>query len=345
MTKVTPSLVFDLARVEANLVRFARAAKHAQITPLFALKSFPLAAVRELAAAHLAGFDAASPGEIAQLAPRTDRILSVADPSGAGIATTWPGRLIVGVETPEQAARAPANAELAIRLSASFGDRDPAVGAILDGTGRRRSRFGLDVDRERRRASIRAIVAAAAGRPVGVHVHHGPVAATSAERFIATATDALADVDARFIDLGGAWHAVADLPGALAAIRAAIPASIEVIVEPGRLFADGAGFAHGTVVAARALDDRELRVLDVSRICHLRWSQLSLVAPPPRPGAGRPTAWVGPTCYEEDVLGDWIVEPDRFPAGAPVVLAGVTGYALAWNTGFAGIPPAVVITR
>ena len=54
-----------------------------------------------------------------------------------------------------------------------------------------------------------------------------------------------------------------------------------------------------------------LRVLELSRSCHLRWSQPELVAPPPRTGAGRRVLFVGPTCYEDDVLGEWTTEPEE----------------------------------
>ncbi|MBC7975030.1 MAG: hypothetical protein H7138_08600 [Myxococcales bacterium] len=146
----------------------------------------------------------------------------------------------------------------------------------------------------------------------------------------------------RFVDLGGAWHAVADLPAALRTVRAALPA-IEIFIEPGRLIAEGAGFACSRIAAARALDDRGLCVLELSRVCHLRWSQPDLVAPPPRTGAGQVTLFAGPTCYEDDVLGEWTVEPAQFPTGGRAVLRNITGYAVAWNTGFAGIAPADVV--
>jgi diaminopimelate decarboxylase len=93
----------------------------------------------------------------------------------------------------------------------------------------------------------------------------------------------------------------------------------------------------------RELDDRALCVVDLSRSCHLRWSQPELVAPPPPNAAGRLVLFVGPTCYEEDVVGEWTVEPERFAPGAQVVLRNITGYALAWNTGFGGVPPAAVV--
>ena len=192
------------------------------------------------------------------------------------------------------------------------------------------------------------MVVAADGRPVGLHVHHGPVTATSAERFVATARDVLAaagdaDLVPRFLNLGGAWHGIAALPAALAELRAAVGDALELIVEPGRLLVDGAGFARGRVVVARELDDRPLRVLDLSRICHLRWSPVELVAPAPHPGDGRRALFVGPTCSEDDVVGEWTVTPARFGVGAPVVLRGVTGYAVAWNTSFGGVPAAEVV--
>src|SRR5204862_1352934 len=103
-----PSLVFDLARIDANLAAVAEAARGAGVSALFAAKSFPHPAVCARAAARLAGFDVASPGEVAQIREAVDsaasdgvraadRVLSVADPSGAAAAAAagWPGRLLV----------------------------------------------------------------------------------------------------------------------------------------------------------------------------------------------------------------------------------------------------------
>ncbi|HEU4734248.1 MAG TPA: hypothetical protein VFT22_40430 [Kofleriaceae bacterium] len=346
-----PSLVFDLARVQASLAAVAQAARAAGVTALFAAKSFPHPAVRALAGTQLAGFDVASPDEVAAVAAlaRREQVLSIADPTGraAAAAAGWRGRLIVGCETAAQVDAAPANAEIAIRLSASLTGADPAIGAVQDGSGHRRSRFGIDIDPARMRAAIGELARAAGPRPVGLHVHHGPVAAASAERFVATARAALAagraaGVEPRFVNLGGAWGAISDLPGALRALRDALPA-IEIVIEPGRRIAHGAGFACGRVTVTRELDDRRLCVVDLSRTCHLRWNQPELVASPPRTGAGRPTLFAGPTCYEEDTLGEWTVDPAQFLAGARVVVRNVTGYAVAWNTGFGGISPADIV--
>jgi diaminopimelate decarboxylase len=346
-----PSLVFDLARIDANARAFAEAARAAGVTALFAAKSFPRPEVHAIAARWFAGFDVASPGELAEIAALGPvALISVADPTGragADLSEAAARRAIVGCETAAQVRAAPAWAEIAIRLSASLTGRDPAVGAVQDGSGHRRSRFGLDVGDGRRRAlaELAELAAGAAGRPVGLHVHHGAVAAAGAERFIATARAALeaaaeAGLAPRFLDVGGAWHAVADLPRALRELRAAVPAEIELLVEPGRAIADGAGFACGRVTVARELEDRPLCVVDLSRLCHLRWSHVELIGRSPR-HAARSTLFVGPTCFEDDSLGEWTVEPP--PVGARIAVRNVSGYAVAWNTGFGGVPPADVV--
>jgi diaminopimelate decarboxylase len=342
-----PSLIFDAARIDANASAIARGARAAGITVLFAAKSFPHPEARRVALRHFDGFDAASEAELAELPPA--RIVSIADPTGRAGATAHltSQRVIVGCETIEQVRAAPAHAEIAIRISASLTNRDPAIGVVQGGSGHRRSRFGLDVDPARRAALVRDFVAAAAGRPVGLHVHHGPVTAVSSERFVATArallaTAAAAELAPRFMNLGGAWHAIADLDLALREVRDAVPRDIEVIVEPGRALSDGAGFACGRVTVARELDDRALRVVDLSRICHLRWSHVELVGAAPRANLGRHVLIAGPTCFEDDVIGEWIVE-DELPIGARVTVRHVTGYAIAWNTGFHGVPPADVV--
>lgn len=333
------SLVFDLRAIAANMQALADAARAARIIPLLALKSFPHTAVHALAAQHLAGFDAASIDEVrAATAARTDGLLSIFDPGGAAVAhAPSTRRVIVGCENVEQIRAAPAHAEVAIRISASITGRDPAIGALLEGTGHRNSRFGVST-----REEISELLRAADGRPVGIHVHHGPVTAASAERFIATARAAceLLQREPAFINLGGAWHGIADHAVAFAEIRAAFP-GLEIFVEPGRAYAVNAGFATGRVLGSRVLADRVLRVVELSRVCHLRWSQPELIAPPPRAEARQKVVLVGPTCYEEDVIGEWTVDP--VDVQQRVVLRNITGYALAWNTGFGGVPPADVI--
>jgi len=350
-----PALVYDLAAIAARMDAVAAAGRAAGVRVLFAMKSFPHEAVRALAAAHLDGFDAGSAAEVAALGDRAaGRIVSITDP----LAAPWPpparaAAVVITVETPAQAAAAPAAARLAIRLAASHTPRvDDAAGGVLDEDGRRSSRFGLRLGEPGWREAIDAIRAAAPGRVIGLHVHHGGVAPTAPARLVATARAAVAaasdaGLPLEWLDLGGGLHALGDRLGeTLAAVRAEVPAAVEVAVEPGRLFADGAGYAVGHVRAAREIEGRSVRVLDLSRACHLRWQRIRPFAAAPRPGEVRKVLFTGPTCYEEDVVGEWKLGPDRagqlWPVGARVVFGGVDGYALAWNTGFAGVPPAAL---
>jgi diaminopimelate decarboxylase len=363
------TLVFDIATIAANMFAVAKVARGARMTALFAMKSFPHPTVIELARRTLAGFDAASVEELHAAVATPSRqierghVVSIADPSGRAIAHAPADghelrRVIVACESVEQVRAAPVHADIALRVSASVTGRDPAVGAILDGTGHRRSRFGVTTAGE-----LRALREAAGERRVGLHVHHGPVTATSAERFIASAKAAIdlarsAGLEPAFIDLGGAWHGIgiAKIDEAFAQIRAGIDdvmiatagddrveaRSIDILVEPGRLLVEGAGFAVGPITSVRDLGDgRVLVTSGLSRICHLRWSQVELVAKAPHPGMGVKAIVVGPTCYEEDVVGEWIVEVGEVEKR--VVVRNVSGYAVAWNKGFGGVPEADVV--
>src|SRR5262245_48549153 len=117
-----PSLVFDLARLEANARAMMDAARAAGVTALFAAKSFPHPAVRAIAARWFDGFDVASAAELAELPPA--RVVSVVDPTGRAGARASAPRLIIGCETVDQVAAAAPGAEIAIRMSASLTGRD-----------------------------------------------------------------------------------------------------------------------------------------------------------------------------------------------------------------------------
>jgi diaminopimelate decarboxylase len=338
-----PALVFDLAAIEARMDAALAAGRRHGVRVLFAMKSFVSEVVWGRAAARLDGLDAGSANEARAAAALGARRISITDPS-AGEVPSAGERWVSCEDAARAAALAGVGVNLAVRFAAShLVPGDDAVGGVLDGGGRRTSRFGV-----RSADEARAIVRAGGGRVRGAHVHHGGVAPASPERLVACARGAIAaaaaaDLPLEWLDLGGGLHLLPDLDAAFAAIRAAVPASIELVVEPGRLFARGAGFAIGHVRAARSLGDRELRVVDLSRACHLRWQHVAPASPPAATGAARTIVFTGPTCYEEDVVGEWKLDPARFAVGAPLVVAGVDGYAVGWNHGFAGVAPAEVV--
>ncbi|HUQ07152.1 MAG TPA: hypothetical protein VM261_31895 [Kofleriaceae bacterium] len=370
-----PALLFDLGVVRDRMTRARAAAKaagdaattagdaatkigHAMagIELLFAVKSFPLPEAIALAVEHLDGLDVAGPEEQAA---------ALAVPP-TNVSVTWPGDVDVGLlaalaarhrvtavcETAAQLAAAAtvAGVTLALRLASDddsrFGIAPGELGAMIAAA----ASGGADLHggvalRERVRA---------------LHVHGGPLAtspstiAVRARRACEAAS--AAGIALEQLDLGGSLHGFALahatsgqslLADAFAAARAAVPAHVRVLFEPGRLWTEGAGFACGRILAARDLP-REVRVLELSRLCHLRWSTPKLVAPPPRAGEPRvAVTLLGATCCEDDLIGDARVPPEflaQLEPGARVLLAGVTGYAAGWNRAFAGVPAARIVT-
>ncbi len=355
-----PSLLFDRDELARRMARAHDLARAAGVQVLFAAKACPLPEVLALAGATLDGLDVAGPDEQAALVAAPTTTISI----------TWPGdvapaalaalaarhRVIAVCETAAQlaaAATVPA-VELAIRLSVSALLDEDAPGGLRvepDRGGGHTSRFGVAPDEL---AGLRAL---AGPRLRALHLHGGPLA-TSAARLArlasaAVAAAAAADLPLARLDLGGSLHGFAldaptagqaTLAAALAAARAAVPAGIELAIEPGRLLLDGTGFAAGHVLAARTIAGRAVRVLSLSRLCHLRWSSPRLVAPPPLPGQATPLTLLGATCCEDDVIADARVAADDVPAlGDRVILAAVSGYAAAWNRGFAGVPAARIL--
>ncbi|RLB47283.1 MAG: hypothetical protein DRI90_26500, partial [Deltaproteobacteria bacterium] len=88
---------------------------------------------------------------------------------------------------------------------------------------------------------------------------------------------------------------------------------------------------------------------NLSGACHLRWSYPFPIDSSGRParGSGEVEAvLVGPTCCENDVIGRFAVHhPERkgpLRVGDTLLFGGISGYSLAWNIAFNGIPPARV---
>ncbi|MBP8805686.1 MAG: hypothetical protein KBG48_10320 [Kofleriaceae bacterium] len=347
-----PTLLYDLAAIAARLDAIVAAAQRSDVGVLAAAKALPVPAVAALAVARGLGLDLAGPEED-RLAELPVRALSVTYPGGASAtrlaALCRPGRrVIVSCETAAQVAAAAAvpGVELALRLSTSaLGLAAPGGLRTADG---HVSRFGVDLD------ELPGLVRE---RVHALHLHGGPLA-TAPATLAARAAAAVAAAEAAGLpltrlDLGGSLHGFAlaapiagqaTLADALRAVRAAVPASLELAIEPGRLITEGAGYATGEVLVARTVDGQPVRVLSLSRLCHLRWSTPRLCGPPARPGAGLRVVLVGATCCEDDVVGDALV-PDltALAEGQRLVLAGVSGYAAAWNRGFAGVPAAAVL--
>lgn len=353
MRSVEPVLLYDLRAIERRMIAGAAAARAAGVSVLAAMKALAVPELLALAAGRLDGFDLAGPEE-----DRAAPVVSVTFPGGADAArlrglVARCERVIVSCETAAQVAAAASvpGVEIALRVSTSALGED-APGGVRDRGGGHASRFGVAVD------ELRGLAAIAPDRVRGLHLHGGPLAVTAA-RFAARAAAAMAAAEAAELaitrlDLGGSLHGFsldeptagrARLADALAAARAAVPAAIELCIEPGRLWTEGCGYAAGRVLAVRRAAGHDARVLALSRLCHLRWSTPNLCAPPPPRDDRHPLVLLGATCCEDDVIGDAIVPAATAAAlveGEVAIVAGVSGYAAAWNRGFGGVPAARV---
>jgi diaminopimelate decarboxylase len=363
-----PALVFDLGVMRERMERARDAARTNGVELLYAVKSFPQPEAIELAAKHLDGLDVAGPEEQAaalELAP-------------TNLSVTWPGDLYLPTLTALASRhRVTAVCESLAQLQGAASI--PGVTLALRLSSDDESRFGIAPNALA--DMLRGLEAPVRERIRALHMHGGPLATSPAtvggRARRACDAAAAAGIALEQLDLGGSLHGFAIahatsgqslLADALAAARAAVPRSVRLLFEPGRLWTEGAGFAVGHVLAGRdpmahvgtTADDvshvgrandsrsRTTRVLDLSRLCHLRWSTPRLVAPPPKPNEPRvAVTLLGATCCEDDVIGDALVPPEHLPSlaiGSRVILAGVTGYAAGWNRAFAGVPAARVLT-
>jgi diaminopimelate decarboxylase len=221
------------------------------------------------------------------------------------------------------------------------------------------SRFGMTPTLE----NLQPCLEAAGEFWQGFHLHHGFPQHNGIEEYTHFATELwqLAQnlgVGERLRTVnfgGGLWPlSNSDLLTLFAQVRSQFPPSVHVLFEPGRRFTKGAGWALTRVRSAKTLTRTQgrsthVRVVDLSRVGHLKWSNSAPRVPLPVVNHSRSILEiVGPTCYEDDLFLRQCLEETQdadtlLPVGSLVLLEGVTGYSSAWNHSFNGLPQAQVV--
>ena len=118
----------------------------------------------------------------------------------------------------------------------------------------------------------------------------------------------------------------------------------KVYIEPGRYFTEGTGSCFCQVIDMQEEKDNLIINLNVSRECHLKWSRIGKIqilaaSKSSYKRSSRRMIFYGNTCYENDIIGISHFEKDsEIGIGDTVVLSNISGYSLAWNTPFNGIP-------
>ncbi|GAA2987247.1 hypothetical protein [Actinokineospora diospyrosa] len=210
----------------------------------------------------------------------------------------------------------------------------------------RPSRFGIRLDQL---ALARDIAARYSCSLRWIHAHNGSEENDLAS-YVFTAS-AIADAAAscglslESVDLGGGLLSeVADLDPFLAAVRAAVPAGVEVVLEPGRFWMTDCMALVTQVLDVKETPTQVVLLLDFGLMSHLQWADhiripvLGTLIP----GDTRPWRICGRSCFEEDWLDEW--EPVPVREGAPIpragdafVLGNITGYAIELACDFNGV--------
>lgn len=370
------TLAYDLQTIENNARSLKKVTELTGVDFFFAVKSFPRKEALQIIAGHLAGFDVSNAEEAAlvndALQTRTCSISFACPGLDAWRLDTLKKQsphAIVSCENETQVriARQRRVEAIALRLN-STALLHTAVerGFVPPPKSRQESRFGishLGLSNTNPSHDLKHLLDAAGDAFAGFHFHHGFAQNNSPQEYLAFARLAKEAAEIHGHPLpslnlgGGLWTLdFRTLETLCHELRHVLGPHTRVRFEPGRLLSRGAGFAIGRVLASHSQGLREVRVLNLSRTCHVRWAHPQLLTPLPPPRGSQQNArrllLAGPTCYEDDVFNviplgaPHVLSAEEanslLPVGSLAVFGAVTGYSCAWNSGFNGVAPADV---
>ena len=131
--------------------------------------------------------------------------------------------------------------------------------------------------------------------------------------------------------------------------------NFQFLLEPGRFLFEHAGHAIGKVTAVKERQDQILIEVNLSKECHLKWSSpknISLMNlennednhEEQLSDQSKPLRIFGSTCFEGDhILDSLLTQRSPIRPGTFLLFDNVSGYSVAWNHEFNGIPKAEVI--
>ena len=350
-----PTLVFDLERIEARMQRLNQLVGEHSVTALLAAKSGPDPRYLGLGRQYLGGFDVSNLAEYEALpSPLEGMLVSITSPDLEGEFDRFLSKgntavvVLDGQSQLDEFFRRQSSIPFLLRVSSSDllrGDRSHEEDEVAQ------SRFGFTVERVHQLLRGRL---ASGRRPEGFHLHDGSeVNQRSTYLSMISGLGSLARQAAfqpKVINLGGGFHNISaeEMGDILKAARREFPPPCSLVVEPGRYFAQEAGFGIGRIVHQETCGDLIRFTVNLSNECHLKWSNVKLVCPVMTKARKLKEVQVfGPSCYEGDRIGrfllpfqDHLQEESGLLSGRPVFFSGVSTYSAAWNTSFNGIPKA-----
>jgi len=354
----SPVLVYDLGTIGKRMRWISQQSRAISAIPLIAVKSSPDPEYLNLAYEHLGGFDVSNLAEYSALPHDLNgKLVSVTSPALSGDLTGFSTRGNATLVTLDSLVQLeyyftqapPIDYVLRVQGPDLLKDMEPPDAAYYPKT-----RFGFSL---RELADVLHHPRLLENPPAGFHVHHG-----SERNQVSTYKEIIHGLSKlsrqlprqpKYINLGGGWHALNEegMTEVLREARQHFPPPCAILYEPGRWYADNAGFAIGTIVNQTHSDGIVRCTLDLSGKSHLHWSQARLLHTLEAGYKnGRPVQFYGPSCFEADYIGQYLVPYGDFftretglRPGKQVIFSGISTYSAAWNTAFNGIPAADVI--
>ena len=344
-----PSLYFDMQMVEQRMGQLAEVARPLEVTPLLAVKSFPDNRCLDAAQRKLGGFDVSNPAEYACLPNNLDgKLVSIVSPGMDFDISSFVSKgnaAVVVLDSFAQLDRyfsQQPGIPYMLRVQSTHLIEDTDLGYY------KRTRFGFSPQQVGQALKHPKVITTP---PAGFHVHHGSeVNQITTFRSMIKGLESLArelPAEPAFINLGGGWSELTpeEIGALLTQARKAFPLPCSILMEPGHWYSRDTGFAVCTVVNQMQSSDTINYTVNLSRHGHLRWSDVKLIVPiESRPRKAQRVQFFGPSCFEGDRIGNFIVPYHTdFPhesgltTGQQVVFSNVSCYSAAWNASFNGI--------
>ncbi|NUN65667.1 hypothetical protein HCU40_13105 [Pseudanabaena biceps] len=345
-----PALLFDLTILKERLQLLRELGDRYNCQFLMPVKAFRHPLIYQITGEVLWGFDISNYNEYAGLpTPLTNKLVSLTDPAFDGYDLQFflskQNNFRIYIETLSQAQKLPSQqVDFGIRLNSSSllitEDSDQPLNSY--------SRFGISELTE-----LAKFAQSTPDRFVGFHIHHG-IHENSPDTILTFARQAIALADLfqlplPSIDLGGGLAEIgfSQLESLLIELRCLVRSPTVLIFEAGKLLFEDIGFAYGKVKSLQCDRRGWMMTVDLSKSCHLRWSQPKLIVPDSTSATQVPVSIYGATCNEGDRLGEFLVplphvQGSPYQEGDIVVFKNINCYSVSWNTSFNGIKPAEV---
>ncbi len=345
----SPVLLFDLDLVKSRIAHAKSLELKYNCRFLFAVKACSRLDILSLFAESGVGFDVSNSFELAlveQCLGMTgvqSLLVSATGPTADTVRQTSLPEFLINADCKDQlqilTRSKPDNMMLGLRVST----QPAAYGHPADTT-----RFGFTP------SSAEEILRSALGQSIRcLHSHRsGPKFRTDVTSIGQTLSrlSQCTDRTIQYINLGGGSDRLTphDLVKILEELRAEIPTTTTIVFEFGSYWFAGGGVALGSIVNKKRLANDKIAVtIDVSRDCHLRWSEPRFLFTSAIRARTIEAHLFGPTCYEADYFGIARIPADQ--TGEPLVQPGdlllvrnVDIYSVNWNTSFNGVPAANV---